>query len=68
MYVAIGDNHYLIESRSKPGDWHCTELDEASGRWVCCCLGNIRWGKCWHVQFMEALSDAKAGRLKRPEP
>ncbi len=60
MYAVIGDEHYIIESRSHPGEWHCCESGD--GGWECSCLGFIRWQRCWHVRFCEALSRAASSQ------
>lgn len=60
MYIVIGHEHFLIESRSRPGEWHCCE--ERGGVWECSCLGFIRWQRCWHTRFCEAIASAASNQ------
>lgn len=48
MILQIGYGHFLIESISKPGEWHCVDLEEQG----CTCLGHLVHGHCWHLALL----------------
>jgi hypothetical protein len=47
--IQIGEGHYLISSLSKPGEWHCVDLEEPS----CTCWGQHKHGHCWHIPYLK---------------
>lgn len=61
MIVPWGRGQYIAESRTHPGEYHCAEIDDETGKVACTCLGFVRWGRCWHVTSLSrALSSRPA--------
>ena len=51
FFVCIGRLHYLVRSRSVPGEWHCIDLEPVDGEdGGCTCTSYRVRGTCRHYR------------------